>query len=61
MRTYRALDLLRFHKLANENKDMKPFALIRLYNETFPEISKEEMLKRLLEILDRRKVKKQKK
>ena len=35
MRNYTTLDLVRFNRFANENKDLKPIELIKLYNEKF--------------------------
>ena len=35
MRNYTTLDLVRFNRFANENKDLKPIELIKLYNEKY--------------------------
>lgn len=44
MRNYTIVDLLRFNRLANENKDLKPIELIKLYNEKHPEKTAKEKL-----------------
>lgn len=44
MRNYTALDLIRFNRLANENKGLKPIPLIALYNMKYPEKTEEEKL-----------------
>jgi hypothetical protein len=50
-RNYISLDLLRFNRFANENKDIKPTDLIKLYNEKYPEKSAEERTEALLNAL----------
>ena len=44
MRNYTTLDLVRFNRLANENKNLKPIELIKLYNEKYPEKTAKEKL-----------------
>lgn len=44
MRNYTVVDLLKFHRFANENKDMKPIDAVKAYNEKFPELSSKEKL-----------------
>lgn len=44
MRNYTTLDLVRFNRLANGNKDLKSIELIKLYNETYPEKTAKEKL-----------------
>jgi hypothetical protein len=51
MRKYSAVDLLRFHKLANENVGKKPMELIRMYNEAVPELSEKQKLLNLAKAL----------
>lgn len=44
MRNYTTLDLVRFNRLANENKNLKPIELIKLYNKKYPEKTEKEKL-----------------
>lgn len=44
MRNYTRFDLIRFNRFANENKDLNPFELIKLYNKKYPEKTSKEKL-----------------
>ena len=50
MRKYTTVDLLCFHRWANEerNKDKKGIELIKEYNKEFPELTADEKLKNLI-------------
>jgi hypothetical protein len=45
------LDLIRFNKFCNENKDLKPLDAIKVYNEKYPEKTSREKLINLSRIL----------
>lgn len=49
---YSSLDMIRMANLARENQDLKPIPLIKLYNETYPEITPEQKLKNIRNWLD---------
>ena len=51
MRNYTMLDLIRFNKFCNENKDLKPLDAIKVYNEKYPEKTSREKLINLSRIL----------
>lgn len=44
MRRYTRLDLIRFHRFAQERTDERPFDLVKAYNEAYPEKSSKEQL-----------------
>lgn len=48
IRKYSMVDLLRFKKYAEENKDLKPMELIKGYNLKYPELTEEQKLKNLI-------------
>lgn len=54
MRDYTTIDLLRFHRFANEsrNKDLNGVELVTEYNKEFPELSPREKLINLCSALD---------
>ena len=48
MRThYNVVDLLRFHRFANEHLGLKPVELLKLYEITYPELSEEQKMENL--------------
>ena len=48
MRKYTMLDLIRFHKFAIENQEMKPVELVSAYNLAHPELSEEQKNKNII-------------
>jgi hypothetical protein len=51
IRNYTTFDLIRFNRLANENKSLKPIELIKLYNKKYPEKTAKEKLLNLSKAL----------
>lgn len=47
MRRYTRLDLIRFHRFALKNPELKPIDLVKAYNEKHPEKSAKEQLANL--------------
>ena len=54
IRKFNAVDLIRYHKFASEkqNKENKPFELVRLYIDKYPELSEKEQLENLFKGLN---------
>lgn len=42
LRKYTMVDLLRFHKFANDNPELKGFDKVRAYNKKHPELSEKQ-------------------
>lgn len=51
MKEYSRVDLLRFHKFANENKDLKPLDLLKQYDLKVPRLAEKEKMKNLLKAI----------
>jgi hypothetical protein len=50
---YSVVDLLRFHRFANEHSGLKPIELLKLYEETYPELSEQQKLENLKKFLNK--------
>jgi hypothetical protein len=48
MNNYSKIDLLRFHRFANENKHLKPVELVKQYDIEVPRLTEEEKLQNIL-------------
>lgn len=51
MRTYSKVDMIQFVKLSKEHPDLKPWALIKLYDETVKELTGKEKYDNLMRAL----------
>lgn len=51
MSEYSRIDLLRFHRFANENKDLKPLDLLKQYDLKVPRLTEEEKRRNLLKAI----------
>lgn len=49
---YSNLDMIRMAKFAKENPDLKPIPLIKAYNEKYPEVTYEQKLKNIINLLE---------
>lgn len=47
MRTYGKIDLIRYHKLAQEHPTLKNIEILKLYDATYREVPEEEKLNNL--------------
>jgi len=51
-RKYSILDMVRFGLMVKENQRLRPFDLIKKYNEKYPEISDEQKMKNAMEFIN---------